>query len=123
MTTLPGEVHVVEVPDLAAVKEYLERQQVPVVPGAPADDDRTIGYLDTQVQRVLDAETDLQARACRVAPYTAALAEALCRRVHCALARRNLPLGVDPASETGARPSANDPEVRRMERPFRKVIL
>ena len=53
-----------------------------------------------------------------------ALLEALCRRVHRALTMRNLPLGVQPLGDGGfIRPGTEDAEVRRLERPFRKLVV
>lgn len=82
--------------------------------------------LDRTVDAILDvyqAEIADQARRCRVDPYTAALAAALVRRVSRSLAFKNLPLAViqDEAGATRLGPS--DPEVRRLEAPYRKVVL
>jgi hypothetical protein len=75
----------------------------------------------TKVTSALAAETAAQAAVCRVDPYTADLREALMRRTHRNLAMRSLPLGVQ-ASELGTtRLGSNDPEVRRLERPYRKL--
>lgn len=77
----------------------------------------------------LATETAAQARICRVPPATEAvwpadLAEALCRRVVVNLNMRKKPLGVEAAISEGgvgfARVSGNDPEVRRLERPWRR---
>jgi len=54
------------------------------------------------------------------------LREALCRRVQVNLARRALPLGVIEQASDGAGPSfvpRNDPEVRRLEAPYRKLVV
>ena len=76
-------------------------------------------------QQTLDAEQQLQNRACRTtAAVEPALLEALCRRVHRALTMRNLPLGVQPLGDGGfIRPGTEDAEVRRLERPFRKLVV
>lgn len=77
------------------------------------------------------AEKAAQARRCRVpaddAVWPADLAEALLRRVAHNLALRQLPLGVQASiSEVGVqtnRVGGTDAEVRRLEAPFRKVVL
>jgi hypothetical protein len=69
------------------------------------------------------AELEAQADRCRVEPYASALGEALVRRVSRNLAMRNLPLGVS-IDETGStRIGSNDPEVRRLEGPYRKTLI
>lgn len=76
-------------------------------------------------------EVEAQAAACRIpeadpAPsYPAVLAGALVRRVKVNLAMRDLPLAAagslpDPANVTGV---AADPEVRRLEAPYRKLVV
>lgn len=75
------------------------------------------------VLEVYEAEVADQSRRCRVEPYNAPLASALVRRVSRSLAMRNLPLGV-LMDETGAtRVGSVDPEVRRLEAPYRKVVV
>ncbi|GAA0978222.1 hypothetical protein ENKNEFLB_02829 [Nocardioides aquaticus] len=75
------------------------------------------------IQDVYEAEVADQSRRCRVEPYNAALASALVRRVSRSLAMRNLPLGV-LQDETGAtRVGSVDPEVRRLEAPYRRVVI
>jgi len=80
-----------------------------------------------EVGTALEAETAAQARACRVpapdAYWPADLAEALCRRVARNLAMRNLPLAVQMSEMGGTRIGSIDPEVRRLEAPYRKVVL
>lgn len=69
------------------------------------------------------AEVTDQAARCRVEPYNDALAAALVRRVLRALNMANLPLGLIQ-DETGAtRVGTTDPEVRRLEGPYRKVVV
>src|SRR4051812_44583768 len=97
----------VAVPDVPAVKVYL------------------VGKLanasDAAIQDALAAETALQAKKCRVDPYDAPLAQALCRRVHRNLAMRGVPLGVQETGDGGGvRLGSTDPEVRRLEGPYRK---
>lgn len=59
--------------------------------------------------------------------YDAALTEALCRRVARNLAVRPLPLGVQPTvTDAGAGLAyigSTDPEVRRLEAPYRKRVV
>lgn len=94
------------VPDAATVAQALSR---PVPP-------------DTAFVATYDAEVADQARRCRVDPYNAALAAALVRRVHRALNMKNLPLGVT-LDENAVRVGSTDPEVRRLEGPYRKVVV
>jgi alkanesulfonate monooxygenase SsuD/methylene tetrahydromethanopterin reductase-like flavin-dependent oxidoreductase (luciferase family) len=85
------------------------------------------------IRQAIAAETEDQARRLRfpvsagVPSYTLALAEALCRRVARNLAVRPLPLGVQP-TVTDAGPGtayigSSDPEVRRLEAPYRRRPL
>lgn len=79
-----------------------------------------VGKTKEAIQSVYDAEVADQARRCRVDPYDPALAAALVRRVLRALAMKNLPLGVT-LDESAVRVGSTDPEVRRLEGPFRKT--
>lgn len=100
-------------PDVAALKAYL---------GPLAT-----GKTDQVLQSALSAETSAQAARCRVPVDPAAfpddLAEALCRRVARNLAMRNLPLGVQVDEMTSTRIGSSDPEVRRLEAPYRKLVV
>lgn len=81
--------------------------------------------MDTTVQDALDAETAAQRRVCEVGPfYTADLAQALKRRVARNLALRGIPLAVlqGDAESGNLRLPGSDPEVRRLERPYRKLV-
>ena len=89
---------------------------------------------DPQLQQVLDAETLLQARACRVPvdPDTGApldlgpdLTQAIYRRVAREVAARGVPLGMLGAdSEYGpARLARWDAEVDRLEGPSRRLVF
>ncbi len=69
-----------------------------------------------------DAEVSDQARRCSVDPYNAALAQALVRRVQRSLAMQNLPLGVT-LDENAVRVGSTDPEVRRLEGPYRRYAV
>ena len=81
-----------------------------------------LGKTAAAIQDVYDTEVADQARRCRVAPYNSALAGALVRRVQRSLAMRNLPLGVT-LDENAVRVGSTDPEVRRLEAPYRKVVV
>lgn len=94
------------------------------VPTATEISDRLELTLEPEeVEAVLAAEVADQASRCRVVPYAAPLAEALYRRVQRALAMRNLPLGVQMDAEGGIRVGSNDPEVRRLEAPYRRLVV
>lgn len=81
---------------------------------------------DDEIQTALDAESAAQRARCRVpAAYPADLREALLRRVARNLAMRMLPLAVlrgDGEAGDVMLPG-KDPEVRRLEGPFRKVPI
>lgn len=109
-------------PDLAAVKAYLGSDH---------------SWSDDEVQSALDSEQAAQTRAVRFPadpaapaeplPYPSDLAEALFRRVAANLALRALPLGLQASvTEVGAsfaRVGGGDPEVRRLERPWRRLVV
>ncbi len=97
----------VQVPSVEEVGQY-----GPVKGKDPAD-----------VQDAYDAEKAAQAHVCRVDPYAADLAQALKRRVARNLAMRNIPLGIQMDEVGGIRVGSNDPEVRRLEAPYRKVYV
>lgn len=94
-------------------------------------------WSEDEVTSALAAETAAQARVVRFPsdppapadplPYPADLAEALCRRVAHNLALRALPLGVQATISEMAVSTRSvggtDAEVRRLERPHRKVIV
>lgn len=95
------------------------------------DDPDDLGYLgengatDAEITDALDAEASAQRDAVRVpAAYPASLRQALMRRVARNLAMRGLPLAVlqgdAEAGDTTVLPG-NDPEVRRLERPHRRL--
>jgi hypothetical protein len=105
-------------PDLAAVKEYL---------GIEADDNTR----DASVSEALAAEAIQQRRAVRKSAfgagteYPADLALALKRRVARNLSLKGLPLAVlqgDAESGPMVLPG-RDPEVRRLEGPYRRLVL
>lgn len=71
-----------------------------------------------------EAEVADQATRCEVDPYNPALAAALVRRVARALAIGNLPLGVVQDELSGTtRVGFADPEIRRLEAPYRKFAI
>lgn len=99
-------------PTLAQVKTYLG--------------DVAAQWTDADIQDALDAETAAQARMHRTGPeYPADLAQALKRRVQRNLAMRALSLGVLTGDGEGGDTilPGRDPEVRRLEAPFRRVVI
>lgn len=108
-------------PDAGDVKAYLGSSNV---------------WTDDQIASALAAETVAQAKVVRFPadptppaeplPYPHDLAEALMRRVAHNLAVRALPLGVQPhitdTAVATSRVGGRDPEVRRLEGPWRKLV-
>lgn len=98
------------IPDLTAVKEYLGQTSA----------------SDDTITSALAAESAAQSRVCRIpVTYPEDLGEALKRRVARNLALRGLPIAVlrgDAESGNTILPG-RDPEVRRLEAPFRKLML
>ena len=85
---------------------------------------------DDQLQVVIDGELAGQAASCRVPPdpadYPDQLREALYRRVGRVTSGRQVPMGLssDIGSEYGAsRVPSYDPEIERIEGPFRVVVF
>lgn len=81
-----------------------------------------------QIDDALAAELDAQRAVCRVGAYYGAdLRNALLRRVQRNLTMRRLPLallqGDAGAGEASTMPPGRDPEVRRLEGPYRKVVI
>lgn len=100
-------------PDVDDIKDYLEENS----------------WTDEQIQGALDAESLAQQRVCVVPDdpddMPADMAEALKRRVQRNLALRGQPALTIPGAEDGAPvilPS-RDAEVRRLEAPFRKLVM
>lgn len=83
-------------------------------------------HTSDQIQGALDAEAAAQRAVCRVgAVYPPDLREALLRRVQRNLAMRQLPLAV-PQGDAEIGPSfvpGRDPEVRRLEAPYRRLVV
>ena len=84
----------------------------------------TTSWSDPDIQDALDAETAAQDAVCRRLPYYPVdLKQALKRRVARNLALRALPVGIQ-ANDTGATYIAGrDPEIRRLEAPWRRVSV
>lgn len=91
-------------------------------------------WTDAQLTSALLAETAAQARRCDVKvdwveywPYPDDLAEALFRRIAHNLAVRALPLGVQAtvtdAAVANAYVGGTDAEVKRLEAPYRKLVV
>jgi hypothetical protein len=86
----------------------------------------TVSYSSVDIGSALAAEIAAQSRVCRIgAVYDVDLAEALKRRVARNLAMRNQPLAVLRGdAEIGATTlPGRDPEIRRLEGPWRKVVF
>lgn len=81
-------------------------------------------WTDEQIQDALDAESAAQRRVCGVpAAYPDDLRQALLRRVSRNLAMRGQPYATIPDTETPTVVPSRDPEVRRLEAPFRKLVM
>lgn len=83
----------------------------------------THSWSDDDLAEALAAETDAQRRVCRIpAAYPNDLRSALLRRCQFHLAMKRVQLGVVPgdADRDTIRPGS-DPEVRRFERPWRRL--
>lgn len=96
-------------PDVTELDDYLDEHS----------------WTDAQLQQVLDQETAAQARVCRIpAAYPADLRGALLRRAQVALAMKAISLGmIQPADGDPSMVPGNDPQVRRLEKPWRKVVI
>lgn len=85
-------------------------------------------YTDAQIQSAIDTEAASQAKVCRVpaSGYSEDLWEALLRRIQRLLEMRSKPLGYqDTATEFGVSQTrvGPDPEIRRLEGPYRRLVL
>lgn len=82
-----------------------------------------LGKTVESITAAYSAEVAAQASQCRVDPYDPALAAALIRRVKRAKAMEAVALGV-VQDETGPiRIGSADPEVRRLEGPYRRTPI
>ena len=96
--------------DLTAVKTYL---------GTAAGQ-----WSDAELTRTLASEASAQsARVRALSPRPADLDEALLRRVSRNLAMRKVPLGVAVSEVEATRIGARDPEITRLEGPYKKVAV
>lgn len=78
-------------------------------------------YSDAQILDAIAAETAAQAAVCKVPEVPSpALGQALMRRVVRNLHMRAVPLGVQADEAGGIRIGTNDPEIRRLEGPYRR---
>jgi hypothetical protein len=106
-----------EIITVVAVAIYLTPEEVVAWIGLTSWD-------DAQLQEAIDAETAAQTRRCRIpSPYPPDLRLALIRRVQRVLAMRTLPFQQEVGEQGVTFTPTNDPEVRRLENPYRKVIL
>lgn len=81
-------------------------------------------WSDDELTSALDAESAAQRSVCRVgAVYPADLREALLRRVARNLAMRSLPLAAPSGDSDAAFIPGRDPEIRRLEAPWRKLVV
>lgn len=85
-------------------------------------------WTDEQLQVALDAEAAAQRKAVAVpAEYGPDLREALMRRVAVNLAKRRIPLAVlqgdADAGVPGSTVPVSDPEIGRLERPYRRFLV
>lgn len=87
----------------------------------------TNSFSDAELQDALDAESAAQRRTCRVpADYPADLAQALKRRCARNLNMRKVPLAVLRGDSGGGDATVlpgRDPEIRRLEAGWRKVVV
>lgn len=84
--------------------------------------DRASSWSDAELTEVLATETAAQASVCRASALGLAdVRGALLRRIDRNLAMRALPLGVQQSDAGGVLIGSNDPEVRRLEKPHRKL--
>lgn len=105
---------------LAGIVEVLSLGNAPVLADVTAYLGAT-SWSDDEIDDALAAETAAQRAVCRVgSTYPADLREALLRRVARNLAMRGQPSSVPTDSDIPSFLPTVDPEVRRLERPYRK---
>lgn len=76
-----------------------------------------------EIATVYFSELVAQAKACRIEPYTDDLTAALLRRIKRARAMEAIPLGVIQDEAGAIRLGFSDPEIRRLEAPYRRIPL
>jgi len=96
---------------------------VPTLPELKVYLGASSGVPDSEIRLALDTEQTAQAAACRVEPYNAALAGALRRRVARNLAMKGVPLGVQMDEFGATRVGYVDPEIRRLEGPYKRIVF
>lgn len=87
---------------------------------------KSSSYTTAEIQDALDAERAAQRSKCgERQPYPADLRQALLRRVQRNLAMRKLPLAVNFGDADGGSTilPGRDPEVRRLENPYRRLVI
>lgn len=85
-----------------------------------------VSWTGPEIQTALDAERAAQAAACRIDDYGHDLREALCRRVARNLAARAVPVAQFTSFEgggTSTRVPKSDPEIARLEGPYRRLVV
>lgn len=83
-------------------------------------------WEDAELAEVLLVETAAQAARCTINPATPDepdLEEALRRRCARNLAMRKLPVGIQSGETESLRVGATDPEIQRLEAPYRKRVV
>lgn len=98
-----------DIPDAAACRKYAGQAAA--------------SWTDAQVDGALAAEQVAQANRCKIPTgpvWPADLAEALMRRVLRNIAMRGLALGVQSYDGGGVYIGARDPEITRLEAPYRR---
>lgn len=83
-------------------------------------------WSDTEIQRALDAERAAQARICNTNDYGPDLREALLRRCARNLAARAVPIATYTSFDgggTATRVPTTDPEIIRLEAPYRRLVM
>jgi hypothetical protein len=85
----------------------------------------THSYTDDDLAEALEAEASQQRRVCTIpAAYPADLRSALLRRAQFHLAMKRIQLGVIPGdADRDTIRIGSDPEVRRLEKPYPKLIV
>lgn len=109
---------------------FITADVLPVVTGYLGAD---TSWTPAEIEQTVEAEIAAQAAVVRFPDITTgdngppALLEALCRRVARNLAMRSSPLGVQSSmTEFGTsaiRLGSTDPEVRRLEAPYRRLVV